>query len=107
MGHIVDEVILDLRIPLLTEDNEDGEDKGNQQYDGENHRRYHETYTREDVGVHVWEMNLHHSHLRRGVVVEDGSGEDSFPRHELLHLLECTFHEIGRASCRERVYSGV
>ena len=44
MSHIVDEVVLDLRIALLSEDNINGEDKGDQQYDGKDDGRNHESY---------------------------------------------------------------
>ena len=49
MGHVVDEVVLDLCVTLLTEDDHDGEDECEQQDDGENHGRNHEPYTGIDV----------------------------------------------------------
>ena len=64
MGHIVDEVVLNLVIALLTEDHHNGEDKRDQQHDGEHHRRNHKADTGEDVGVHVREVNHHDTHLR-------------------------------------------
>ena len=70
MGHIVDEIVLDLRITFLTEDDEDGEDKGYQQHHREGDGRNHEPHTGKDVGAHIREMYLHHTHLRRRVVAE-------------------------------------
>ena len=35
MSHVVDEVVLNLRIALLTEYHHDGKDERNQQHDGE------------------------------------------------------------------------
>ena len=71
MGHIVDEVILDLRISLLSEDDHDGEDKGDEQYQRKDDTRNHEAHTGEDVAVHIWEVNLYDSHLRLRVVAEE------------------------------------
>ena len=74
MGHIVDEVVLDLRIPLLTEYHDDGEDKRHDQHERKDHRRNHETDRREDVTVHVGEMNPDHSHLGLRVIPEQHLG---------------------------------
>ena len=71
VGHIVDEVILDLRIALLAEDDINGEDEGDEQHDCKDDGRDHEPHTGEDVGTHVREVDLHHAHLRRRVVVEE------------------------------------
>ena len=45
MGHIVDEIILDFRIPLLPEDNHNGKDEGDQQYQSKDYTWYHEAHT--------------------------------------------------------------
>ena len=70
VGHIVDEVVLNLRIALLAEDDEDREDKGDNQHNREDDSRNHKSDAREDIGTHVGEVNLHHTHLRRRVVAE-------------------------------------
>ena len=70
MRHIIDEVILDLRIFLLSEYHDDGEDEGNQQHDGEDDARNHKPHAGEDVAVHIREVNLHDTHLRLWVVAE-------------------------------------
>ena len=62
--HIVDEVVLDLRIAFLTEDDHNRKHEGDKQHDGEDHRRNHKPHTRENVGVHVGEMDLHNTHFR-------------------------------------------
>ena len=64
MGHVIDEVVLNLRVALLAENHHDGKDKGDEQHHGENHGGNHEAHTGEDVRAHVGEMNLHHTHLR-------------------------------------------
>ncbi len=70
MGHIVDEVVLDLRISFLTEDDHDGKEERNQQYDGEDDAGNHEPHRREDVGVHLREVDAHNAHLRLRVITE-------------------------------------
>ena len=72
VGHIVDEVVLDLRIALLAEYDIDGEDEGNEQNNRKDDGWDHKRHTGEDVGAHIGEMDLHHTHLRRGVVTEEG-----------------------------------
>ena len=64
MGHIIDEVVLDLRVTLLAEDDHNGKNKGDQQHQCKDHRRDHEAHTGEDIGVHIGEVDLHHTHLR-------------------------------------------
>ena len=71
MGHIIDEIVLDLSISLLSEDDHDGEDEGDEQHQRENDARNHEAHTGEDVAVHIREVNLHDSHLRLRVVAEE------------------------------------
>ena len=70
MSHVVDEVVLNLCIALLTEYHHDGKDERNQQHNGENDAGNHEAHTGEDVRVHLWEVNAHHTHLRPWVVLE-------------------------------------
>ena len=70
VGHVIDEVVLDLRIPLLPEDDHNGKDEGNQQYQREDDARNHEAHTREDIAVHIREMNPYYTHLRLRVVAE-------------------------------------
>ena len=70
MRHIVDEVVLDLIIALLTEDDHNGEDKRDNQHNREHHCRNHKADAGEDVRVHVGEVNHHDTHLRRRVITE-------------------------------------
>ena len=44
MRHIVDKVILYLRVTLLAEYHDDGEDERHEKHYREYHRRYHESY---------------------------------------------------------------
>ena len=68
--HIVDEVVLDLGIPLLTEDDDDSENKRDEQHDGEDDAGNHEAHTGEDVGVHLGEVDANDTTLRLRVVAE-------------------------------------
>ena len=70
MCHIVDKVVLYLRITLLSEYYHNGEDEGDQQHQCKDDTWYHEAHTREDITVHVREMHLHNSHLRLRIVAE-------------------------------------
>ena len=70
VGHVVDEIVLDFRVPLLTEDDHDGEDEGDEQHQREDDARNHEAHTGENVAVHIREVNLHDTHLRLRVVAE-------------------------------------
>ena len=71
VSHVIDEVVLDFRIPLLSEDDHDGKDECNQKYQRKDDARNHETYTREDIAVHIREMNPYYPHLRLRVVAEE------------------------------------
>ena len=70
MGHIIDEIILYLRISLLTENDYYREDKCNKQDQSENDTWNHESHTGEDIAVHIREMNLNHPHLRLRIITE-------------------------------------
>ena len=71
VGHIIDEVVLYLSISLLSEDNHNGKDEGNQQYQREDDTRNHEAHTGEDIAVHIREMHPYYAHLRLWVVAEE------------------------------------
>ena len=68
--HIVDEVVLNLRISFLTEDDDDGEDKGDEQHYCEYHCWNHETDVGVDVLVHTGEVNLQDTPLGSRVIQE-------------------------------------
>ena len=71
VGHIINEVVLYLSISLLSEDNHNGKDEGNQQYQREDDTRNHEAHTGEDIAVHIREMHPYYTHLRLWVVAEE------------------------------------
>ena len=68
--HVVDKVVLDFRVTLLTENDHDGKQERNQQHDGEDDAGNHETHRREDVRVHLRKVDAHNTHLRLRVVAE-------------------------------------
>ena len=63
MRHVVDEVIAHLGEFLLAEDYHDGEDKRNQQDDGEDEGWYEIADTGVDIRIYRREMNRQHSRL--------------------------------------------
>ena len=63
MGHVVDEVVLDFREPLLPEDGVDGEDEGDEQNQGKDDGRDDEAHTGKDVAVQVRKVDVEQSHL--------------------------------------------
>ena len=71
MGHIVDEIVLYLRIALLTEDNHNREEEGDEQYDGKDDAWNHEPYAGKNVAAHFGEMHLDNTHLRLRIVLEE------------------------------------
>ena len=71
MRHIVDKVVLHLRILLLAEDGDDGEDKGQEEHDGEDDAWDHEAHAGIDVLRHVGEVNPDDAPLRLGIVAEE------------------------------------
>ena len=101
MGHIVDEVILDLRISLLPEDDHDSEDKGDEQYQRKDDTRNHEAHTGEDVAVHIREVNLYDSHLRLRVVAEEHLGVAVFLT--LVGIIRTTVHLPTILGCHRKV----
>ena len=74
MRHIVDEVVLYLGQLLLTEDDNDGEDKGYEQHHREDERRNHKSDRTEDIVVHSRKMHLQDTHLGRWVLGEQFAG---------------------------------
>ena len=68
--HIVDEIILYLRISFLSEYYEYCEDESNEQYKRKYNRWYHETHTTEYVLVHIREVYLYYSFLVVRVISE-------------------------------------
>ena len=74
VGHIVDEVILNLRQSLRAEYRDYREDKGDEQHHGEDHTGNHEADRRVDVAVHIGEVQLDNSHLADRVVAEEYLG---------------------------------
>ena len=71
MGHVVDEIVFDFRISFLTEDDNNGEQEGNKQDDGKDDAGNHKTYRGENVRIHLWKVNLHHTHLRLRVIAKE------------------------------------
>ena len=71
VGHVVDEVVLHLRVLLLPEDGDDGEDEREEQHDGEDDARNHESHAGVDVLRHVGEVDFHDAPLGLRVVVEE------------------------------------
>ena len=59
MSHIVDKIILHLRVPLLTEDRNDSENESKEEHDRKDDTRNHEPHTGIDVFRHVREMYSH------------------------------------------------
>ena len=70
MGHIVDKVVLDFRVTLLTEDYKQCKQESNQQYNRKNDAGNHEAHTGENVATHIRKMDLQQTHPRLGVVAE-------------------------------------
>ena len=64
VGHVVDEVVLDLRQPFLAERDIDGVDERQEQDERENDGRYDEPDAGEQVLVHLGKVDDHHAHLR-------------------------------------------
>ena len=72
VGHVVDEVVLDLCVALLAEDDHNGEDERDEEHQGEDDGRNHESHRGVDVLAHLGEVDAHHAHLRGRVVAEQG-----------------------------------
>ena len=83
VGHVVDEVVLDLRVAFLSEDHDDGEDKRHQQDKREDDRRDHEAHTGEDVTVHLGEVDAYDAATVGRVVAKE-------------HLTETALHPLVR-----------
>jgi len=68
MGHVVDEVVLNLIDALLPEYHVDGEDECDKQNQGEDDARYEELDRLEDVIRHVREVQIQNPDILRRVV---------------------------------------
>lgn len=63
MCHIIDEIVLNLCIALLSEYDDDGEGEGDKKHQGKDDAWYHELHTTEDIAIHVREVNFHNTHF--------------------------------------------
>ncbi len=59
VSHVVDEVVLHLGIALLPEDGHNRENESDEQDQSKDDTWNHESHSREDITVHLGEMNPH------------------------------------------------
>ena len=70
MCHVIDEVVLHLRVALLPHDEPHGEAEREEEDEGEAHERHHRACHTAYVGVHLGKMHAQRTALGRGVVAE-------------------------------------
>ena len=71
VGHVVDEVVLDLGEFLLAEDEHHGDDEGDDEDEREDDGGHDEGEGAVDVLAKLGEVDLEHAHLLHGVVLEE------------------------------------